>query len=94
MFYAEHSAQPKAFSSVPAAMWWAVVRMTTLGYGDGAAVARVSQHIFGAAVDFNIHDLGMSATRAFGIVNVLAWDKTVAGCFEPADVIRGPRTIP
>jgi voltage-gated potassium channel len=34
MYFAEHAAQPKAFSSIPAAMWWAVVTMTTLGYGD------------------------------------------------------------
>jgi voltage-gated potassium channel len=34
MYIAEHDAQPKAFSSIPAAMWWAVVTMTTLGYGD------------------------------------------------------------
>ena len=34
MYYAENDAQPEAFSSVPAAMWWAVTTMTTVGYGD------------------------------------------------------------
>lgn len=34
MFYAEHEAQPKAFSSIPAAMWWAIATLTTIGYGD------------------------------------------------------------
>jgi voltage-gated potassium channel len=34
MFYAEHEAQPKSFASIPASMWWAVVTLTTIGYGD------------------------------------------------------------
>ncbi len=34
MYYAEHAAQPDKFSSIPAAMWWGVVTLTTLGYGD------------------------------------------------------------
>lgn len=34
MYYAEHAAQPEQFSSIPAAMWWGVVTLTTLGYGD------------------------------------------------------------
>ena len=34
MYYAEHSAQPARFSSIPAAMWWGVTTLTTLGYGD------------------------------------------------------------
>lgn len=34
MYYIEHDAQPKVFSSIPAAMWWAVMTLTTVGYGD------------------------------------------------------------
>jgi voltage-gated potassium channel len=34
MYFAEHEAQPEAFPSIPAAMWWAVVTLTTVGYGD------------------------------------------------------------
>ena len=34
MYFAEHDAQPDTFSSIPAAMWWAVATLTTVGYGD------------------------------------------------------------
>lgn len=34
MYYIEKPMQPVAFQSVPAAMWWSVTALTTVGYGD------------------------------------------------------------
>jgi voltage-gated potassium channel len=34
MHLAEHDVQPEKFGSIPDAMWWAIVTITTLGYGD------------------------------------------------------------
>ena len=33
-YFLEHDVQPQTFGSVPAALWWAVVTLTTTGYGD------------------------------------------------------------
>ncbi len=34
MYFVEHHAQPEAFSSIPTTMWWGIVTLTTVGYGD------------------------------------------------------------
>ncbi len=34
MYYCENDAQPLAFSSIPETMWWAMMTLTTVGYGD------------------------------------------------------------
>lgn len=34
MYYVEHDAQPEAFASIPDTIWWAIVTLTTVGYGD------------------------------------------------------------
>src|SRR4029450_9194138 len=33
-YFLERDVQPATFGSVPAALWWAVVTLTTTGYGD------------------------------------------------------------
>lgn len=34
MFQIENPGQPEKFSSIPATMWWGIVTLTTVGYGD------------------------------------------------------------
>lgn len=34
MYYLEREVQPQVFGSIPAAMWWGVVTLATVGYGD------------------------------------------------------------
>lgn len=43
MYYFEHKAQPEAFSSIPAAMWWGVATLTTVGYGDVYPITAVGK---------------------------------------------------
>jgi voltage-gated potassium channel len=42
-YIAESSAQPEKFSSIPAAMYWAIVTLTTIGYGDVYPITIVGQ---------------------------------------------------
>lgn len=45
MYFAEHAAQPGVFSSIPAAMWWGMVTLTTVGYGDVYPVTPVGKFL-------------------------------------------------
>lgn len=50
MYAVEHDAQPKVFSSIPASMWWGIVTMTTVGYGDVYPITPVGKVIAGISV--------------------------------------------
>ena len=45
----ERGAQPDAFGSIPAAMWWAFATLTTVGYGDVTPIT-VGGKVFGALI--------------------------------------------
>lgn len=51
MFFAERGTQPDVFPSIPAAMWWGVVTLTTVGYGDVYPVTVIGK-LFGALLAF------------------------------------------
>ena len=58
MYHFEREAQPQAFSSIPAAMWWAFATLTTVGYGDITPITAQGR-IFGALI--TVLGLGMVA---------------------------------
>ncbi len=63
-YLVERDAQPEAFGSVPAAMWWAMVTLTTVGYGDVTPITPWGR-LFGGGI--TLLGVGMAALPA-GIV--------------------------
>lgn len=49
MYFFEREAQPVAFASIPASMWWAFSTLTTVGYGDVTPIT-VGGKVFGALI--------------------------------------------
>ena len=47
MFYVENSAQPEKFSSIPSTMWWGIITVTTVGYGDVSPVTPLGRLLAG-----------------------------------------------
>ncbi len=61
IYLAEQAAQPEAFSSIPAAMWWSIATLTTVGYGDITPITTLGK-LFGGCV--MIAGIGMVALPA------------------------------
>jgi len=58
IYFLEREAQPEVFGSVPAAAWWSLATLTTVGYGDVVPVTAFGK-LFGGLV--MIFGLGMFA---------------------------------
>ncbi|WNJ99782.1 cyclic nucleotide-gated ion channel [Thalassospiraceae bacterium LMO-JJ14] len=58
VFHFEHDVQPEKFSSIPAAMWWGLATLTTVGYGDVVPITLFGKIIGGMMMVFG---LGMFA---------------------------------
>lgn len=54
MYYAEHEAQPDKFANIPAAMWWAIITLATVGYGDIFPITPLGKAIGGLVVVIGI----------------------------------------
>lgn len=66
IYYLEAEEQPEAFSSIPASLWWGIVTLTTIGYGDVYPVT-IGGKIFAAAI--SILSIGMVALPSGIIVS-------------------------
>jgi voltage-gated potassium channel len=66
MFMLESEDQPAVFSSIPAAMWWAIETLTTVGYGDMVPVT-----VFGRIIGGAVSIVGIGTLALFsGLITV------------------------
>lgn len=47
VFFAEHRANPKVFTSIPNTLYWSVVTLTTIGYGDMVPITPIGKLLTG-----------------------------------------------
>lgn len=47
MYFAEGDVQPDKFGSIPRAMWWAIITLTTIGYGDAYPITPLGKFLAG-----------------------------------------------
>lgn len=69
IYLVEHDVQPEAFGSIPKSMWWAVVTLTTVGYGDVTPITSMGK-LFGACI--TILGIGLAALPAGILANGFA----------------------
>lgn len=69
IYAVENKAQPDEFESIPKAMWWAVVTLTTVGYGDVTPVTMIGKFL-GAMI--TILGVGLAALPAGILASGLA----------------------
>lgn len=81
MYAVEHDAQPRAFASIPAAMWWGVVTLTTVGYGDVYPVTAAGKVVAGVSVLLGVGLFAIPAgLLASGFTEELARERSGERC--------------
>ncbi len=69
IYVVENQAQPEVFESIPKSMWWAVVTLTTVGYGDVIPITTTGKFL-GAVI--TILGVGLAALPAGILASGLA----------------------
>lgn len=71
MYFAETAAQSETFTSIPQALWWGVVTLTTVGYGDVVSVTTLGRFLAGVTAVLGIGLFALPASiLASGFIEV------------------------
>ena len=82
VYFAEHNSQPEKFTSIPATIWWSVVTLTTVGYGDMIPVTVLGKTFTVVVLLSGVALLALPA----GIIT--------SGFIDEMRKLRKPRTCP
>ncbi len=81
VYFAENPAQPDKFSSIPATIWWSIITLTTVGYGDMIPITSAGKIL--------------TAIISLGGIALLALPAGIitAGFLDELRKIKNPRTF-
>lgn len=90
LYAVERDAQPDTFGSIPAAAWWGITTLTTVGYGDAAPITALGK--FAASV-VAILGIGLFALPAgiLGSAFVSQLQSETTRCPHCGEVLDEPR---
>jgi voltage-gated potassium channel len=72
MYTVEHDAQPDKFPDIPHAMWWGIVTLATVGYGDVYPITPLGQFLGGIVLVIGIGVFALpTGIFASGFVDVI-----------------------
>jgi voltage-gated potassium channel len=79
MYFVEHNVQPQHFSSIPATLWWAVITLTSVGYGDVFPITPLGKLIGGVIAMLGIFVVAIPS----GIITTALWEQRAKTCTCP-----------
>ena len=86
MYYVENPAQPEAFSSIPATLWWGVATLATVGYGDVYPITPLGKLLGALVAIIGIGLFGLPASiLASGFIEEATGTRTCPHCGEQLD---------
>lgn len=81
MYFAENQAQPKVFNNILSSIWWGVVTLTTVGYGDVYPITPIGKFLASIIAVIGIGLIGLpTAIISSGLVEIVNSKKSKKTC--------------
>jgi voltage-gated potassium channel len=95
MYLLEHDEPGSPFTSIPRAMWWSIVTITTVGYGDMTPITPIGKALGGLVAVIGICSLALPvAIISAGYIDELAKSREEAAVAKPTPPPPSASTCP